>query len=90
MCDFAGETAMLGYPQSKFRWFTYNHFLSVPRVFQRVVTYQAVLTNSCFSGELLDLKTGECSANSHNPTHNPKQLITTFVGVVLLSVKKMI
>ena len=24
----------------------------------------------------------------HNPTNNPKQLITTFVGVVLLSVEK--
>ena len=26
--------------------------------------------------------------NCHNPTNNPKQLKTTFVGVVLLSVKK--
>jgi hypothetical protein len=26
--------------------------------------------------------------NCHNPTNNPKQLKTTFVGVVLLSVRK--
>ena len=28
------------------------------------------------------------SSNCHNPTNNPKELKTTFVGVVLLSVKK--
>jgi hypothetical protein len=26
--------------------------------------------------------------NCHNPTNNPKQLKTTFVGVVILSVRK--
>ena len=29
-----------------------------------------------------------CTYNCHNPTNNPKQLKTTFVGVVLLSVRK--
>jgi hypothetical protein len=32
----------------------------------------------------LETSTGNC----HNPTNNLKQLKTTFVGVVLLSVKK--
>jgi hypothetical protein len=30
----------------------------------------------------------EARDNCHNPTNNPKQLKTIFVGVVLLSVKK--
>jgi hypothetical protein len=33
-------------------------------------------------------KAGCFEYNCHNPTNNPKQLKTTFVGVVLLSVRK--
>ena len=51
-------------------------------------TVPAGINTNCFhSTEKFSISILVLISNCHNPTYNPKQLKTTFVGVVLLSVK---